>query len=780
MKIELTEKYMRKEPEYVKERGEKQENGLFGFGEKNEQCFKRERTGMGKDGSGKDVGLHLYRSMIGSLMYLTASRPDIMFAVYACVRHQVTPKECHLHAVKRIFRYLKEKGEHNVDFHPMVDFIEASPLRARIAQSSALPPVADEPASPIRDVNQGKACPTDSSFVADQDRANIAKTSTLPHESTSRGEGLGTPTEPHHTPSLEAQQSPHTALSSPSLPPATTEIIPTSTSTEIPTLRQYSRRARIAQSSALPTAADEPASLLGYDSQGEACPTVSVLEAGQDRANIIKTSALPHDSTPRVTSLAADEGSMKQQLNELTDLYTRLQRQQSEMDTNLETREEAGVERSTEKGSNDSEELVNVLTSFDATNILTSEVQVVSVPPVAEVSTVCIYGMVPTASPIFTIASVVTPYLRCRGKEKMVESYTSKKKKLQEKIDVQVAREMEEQMARKDQRRSEQIERDAEIARIHAEEELQMLIDGLDRNNEEMSLEKSKKSLFQFGSRLKTLCLWLLNKKEKDLREKDSVKETLSIRQATIDKDKELWVELKRLFEPDVKDQLWTDTQALMHDPLEWRLYDSCGVHYVLTRDQEIFMLVEKDYSLRKGLAIASSLNKAFDDEEANVQRALEESLKSVYDAPRGPLPPVVIREPESGNINRFQRRTSTPTGSSGYDESSSLYVELGLIDSEVESNEDVQGMDVGVQDEGQAGPKPGEQDEGQARPNPGDATASQPLSSPVVHARPNLEHMDLEATDISTKSHPKQMDEGFTTTAYPKVQENLKLTVEE
>nr|GEX20836.1 hypothetical protein [Tanacetum cinerariifolium] len=61
----------------------------------------------GKDGTGKDVDLHLYRSMIGSLMYLTASRPDIMFTVCACAKHQVTPKECHLHAAKRIFRYLK-------------------------------------------------------------------------------------------------------------------------------------------------------------------------------------------------------------------------------------------------------------------------------------------------------------------------------------------------------------------------------------------------------------------------------------------------------------------------------------------------------------------------------------------------------------------------------------------------------------------------------------------------------------------------------------------------
>nr|GEZ74326.1 hypothetical protein [Tanacetum cinerariifolium] len=88
------------------------------------------------------------------------------------------------------------------------------------------------------------------------------------------------------------------------------------------------------------------------------------------------------------------------------------------------------------------------------------------------------------------------------------------------------------------------------------------------------------------------------------------MKETLSIRQATSDKEKELWVKLKRLYEPDVKDQLWTQTQALMHDPVEWRLYDTCGVHHVLSRDQEIFMLVERDYPLRKGLAIVMINNK--------------------------------------------------------------------------------------------------------------------------------------------------------------------------
>ncbi|GJX20914.1 putative ribonuclease H-like domain-containing protein, partial [Tanacetum coccineum] len=60
-----------------------------------------------KDEEAEDVDVHLYRSMIGSLMYLTALRPDIMFVVCACTRFQVTPKVSHLHAVKRIFRYLK-------------------------------------------------------------------------------------------------------------------------------------------------------------------------------------------------------------------------------------------------------------------------------------------------------------------------------------------------------------------------------------------------------------------------------------------------------------------------------------------------------------------------------------------------------------------------------------------------------------------------------------------------------------------------------------------------
>ena len=60
-----------------------------------------------KDENAEDVDVHMYRSMIGSLMYLIATRADIMFAVCVCSRFQVSPKVSHLQAVKRIFRYLK-------------------------------------------------------------------------------------------------------------------------------------------------------------------------------------------------------------------------------------------------------------------------------------------------------------------------------------------------------------------------------------------------------------------------------------------------------------------------------------------------------------------------------------------------------------------------------------------------------------------------------------------------------------------------------------------------
>ncbi|GJT04775.1 hypothetical protein Tco_0839237 [Tanacetum coccineum] len=219
------------------------------------------------------------------------------------------------------------------------------------------------------------------------------------------------------------------------------------------------------------------------------------------------------------------------------------------------------------------------------------------------------------------------------------------------------------------------------------------------------------------------------------------------------------------------------------------------------------------DEAVDKGVL---EMEPAYNQEEADNQKAVEESLKDVHAAHQGLLPLVVIKESKSGKFQPlpevhgkgkeevdeeqaarvllnlqtlkkkspddqyiFQRRTPAPTESSGHDESSLIYAELGLTDSETESDEEVSGIDVGVQDEGQAGSNPGVQDEGQAGPIPGNAVASQPPSIHVVHDGPNLEHMDLEASDTSIQLNPEQMDEEFTTTSYLNVPENLKLPFE-
>nr|GEV69428.1 putative reverse transcriptase domain-containing protein [Tanacetum cinerariifolium] len=496
----------------------------------------------GKDRTGKDVDLHLYRSMIGSLMYLTASRPDIVFAVCAYTRHQVTPKECHLHAVKRIFRYLKghpklglwypkespfnltivatstteaeyvtaasgyrkvlwiqnqlldygdcsEKKlisvdyihtEENVadllikpfdaerfqylvtiDFHPIVDFVEASHLRIETTEEG----------TEILATVEGKLRTVSESSI----RRNLKlhdEAGIIP-----QGEGLGTPTEPHHTPSPEAQQTSPTYHYSPLLPPVPTEPLPIVIPTDTPQLRHYTRRVKIAQSLAFPPVADEPASPIVDVNQGKAFPTDSGLKADQDRANIPKTSTLPSDSTPKGTSLAADEGthelginSLKARIKLLEDKDRRVIEQSGD-NAPIKGRMLDEGEEIAERVSDDTEKMATILTLMDAESIVTSGgVQVVYTA--AEVATASVSipagsRVVHTASP--TIPTAALNFYHC------YRFYPLHEKKRKRK---------DEEMARDAQRMNEQIAKDAEIARIHVEEEVQIMIDGLDRNNE--------------------------------------------------------------------------------------------------------------------------------------------------------------------------------------------------------------------------------------------------------------------------------------------------------
>nr|GEU87312.1 hypothetical protein [Tanacetum cinerariifolium] len=272
---------------------------------------------------------------------------------------------------------------------------------------------------------------------------------------------------------------------------------------------------------------------------------------------------------------------------------------EEESEMSLELLREAVAERI----SNDSEEIARVLTSMDAATVLARGIDV----PTGN-------GFIPTAGPpaadISTgskVASTASPIVTAK-----------------------------EQQEKEDMRMNEQIARDAEVARIHAEEELQEstekandqdaeegILYGYDqkqlrveeeapemeKSTEEITEEKMKEMMqlvsvedvYVQALQVKHLIIDWKQLDREDLNQLWAlVKEYLSIRPATSEKEMKLWVELKRRYEPDPEDQLWTLTQKFMHAPVEWKLYDLSGVHHLTAKDKEIFMLVEKDYPFKK------------------------------------------------------------------------------------------------------------------------------------------------------------------------------------
>nr|GEX19725.1 hypothetical protein [Tanacetum cinerariifolium] len=336
--------------------------------------------------------------------------------------------------------------------------------------------------------------------------------------------------------------------------------------------------------------------------------------------------------------------------------------------------EELGVDKSTKKGSNDTEEMVNVLSSMEAANILSSGGTAFST---ASVSPADVFptASVPTVSAIFTTNSVATPYIRMSRAEadlsvgekiELISELVKYQDHLAEILKYQAQQSTP--SSKKEQRRfymsvlkshagwKTELFRGMTLERIK-EKFIPISHTSRSKPSQEQQFKVSKgvfeeelKGMMQLvpleDVYIKALQVkhpiidWEIHSEGKreywkiirlgghtrayqffvDIKQFDRedlhqlwifVKETFKIKQCTRDKENELWVELKRLFEPDSEDQLWTYHQAFMHDPLEWKLYDTCGVHHVSTKkNQEIFMLVEKDYPLRKGLATVMINNK--------------------------------------------------------------------------------------------------------------------------------------------------------------------------
>nr|GEX57673.1 hypothetical protein [Tanacetum cinerariifolium] len=357
-------------------------------------------------------------------------------------------------------------------------------------------------------------------------------------------------------------------------------------------------------------------------------------------ATIAKSSTLPHDTAPRVTSPAAVEGSMQQTINELTALCTSLVKilkdnqgvigARSADDAPLKGRridEEEGItgrvssdtkeiriqegEVAVERTSEDTEEMAIVLTSMDAATVLAGGIDIptgsyfipTAGPPVVDIHTSS--DAVPTASPIVATATVVNPYSRRKGKEVMVESDTPKKQRLKRKgfnLEQEKAKKQKTSIEVPDKEKSPE-----EIPKEKVKEMMQLVpikevyVQALQVKNPiidwkvHIKGQRSYWKIIRLGGSLACYQFFVDLLKHLDREDLNQlwvlVKEYLSIRPASSDKEIELWVELKRLYEPDPEDQLWTQTHNYMHAPIEWKLYDLSGVHHVTAKDKEIFML---------------------------------------------------------------------------------------------------------------------------------------------------------------------------------------------
>nr|GEV64203.1 hypothetical protein [Tanacetum cinerariifolium] len=441
------------------------------------------------------------RFMIGSLMYLTASRPDIMFVVCACARHQVTPKNCHLYVVKRIFRYLKG--------HPMLGlwYPKESPFDLVAYSDNDYGGANQDRKSTTRDDNVAdllpKAfdvgrfqylvaflvcvrCAEAFGCVIIRERTHTAKTFDLVWmwyggNSGNSANGLNKDPvclSPKSTSFNEFSSNIATAL----------VCLATNRTYNFSKMIFDGMMRNVKNETVFPTRD------VRY---GEAFPTVTSLDAGQDRENIAKTSAIPHEASPRVTSL----GGVKT----LEDNEKRREGFAQEDAPNIEGIDQGedllvgdtvkDSDKSADKRSDSTDEMANVLGTLGSVNILASRgLRLVFITASLSVATSSIVfspdvattsGSFLTAA-IFTTASVATPntivtrssrgvVIKCSSLISVNIPFINKKDKGKGKV---TEPKQPNQIIRK------QDERDSEIARIHAESELEMMIAELDMSNE--------------------------------------------------------------------------------------------------------------------------------------------------------------------------------------------------------------------------------------------------------------------------------------------------------
>nr|GEZ34081.1 hypothetical protein [Tanacetum cinerariifolium] len=467
-------------------------------------------------------------------------------------------------------KFIFQKGQFSHQWKYLIHTIMHFTQRARIAQSLALPPVADEPASPLRDVSQGEACPTVSSLDAEQNRPAKAQS-----ELVSRFEA-----QELEINSLKARikllKDKDRGVQN------TLEMMPQSRGgatilasrvAEVPT-----GSGSIPPAIGVPTGSGSIPPAIGVPTGSGSIPPAIGVPTGSD---MVPTAGLIFATASVVTP------------------YTR--RKGKEIMVESETLKKKKIARDAKIARiHVEEELQIMIDGLDRNNKTVAKY-------LQE------YHQFATELPIERRIKLISDLVRYQDNYAKEEAKRFKRKGIRFEQEsakkLKTLEEVHKEVKTPDKVPEEKVKEMMQLVPIKEVylEALQVkhpIIDWKVHTEGQRSYWKitrlgGSSANYQFFMNL------LKHLDREDLNQLWAlVKKSLNIRPASSDKEMELWVELKRLYEPDVKDQLWTHTHNMMHALVEWKLYDSCRVHHVTSKDNEIFMLIEKDYPLRKGQVI--------------------------------------------------------------------------------------------------------------------------------------------------------------------------------
>ncbi|GJZ88284.1 hypothetical protein Tco_0660066 [Tanacetum coccineum] len=757
-----------------------------------------------KDAEAKDVDVHLYRSMIGSLMYLTSSRPDIIFVVCACARFQVTPKVSHIRVVKRIFRYLKgqpklglwypKESPFDLEAYSDSDYAGASLDRKSTTgandeiqvNTDGLPyywyaftknptiyvSLIDKfwQTATVRTVDNGEQ---EITATVDGKEFTITEASVRRHLQLADVDGISVllTTKIFDQLSLMGQ-----VLNKVTELPQTSEPIPNVPDEAV--YEEWDDRVKRATTTAASLDAEQASGNINT-TQSTAIPNVpfpQVISAGGSprcqeaiggsialtRSERVPTP--PHDTPhPSVHTLGSDEGSMI--LQELTVLCTSLSKKVESLEAYLkQTKQVYGVaytklimkvknlrrlsrqaipEGEPKFQEDQPEDQLRVFSSAKVLADASKENVHTYTRRRKAVSTGS--GGISTTSRLFSTAkesvstagasmpvstagmvqevniSIPSPVvIKDKGKGKMKESKAEqiKRTKLeqeQDRLGHEAAVRLQEELDEEERQRMARVHKAAQsFTKLQAEErnkysevdqakmlqlkrysfdELKELFETTMKNvntfvpmetedrgrASELEAGSSQATIIDFaevgsskrdaeakldheGSKKQKTNEVLGSVQEQPEEEENElsniqsltgrftlknlenikrssglnlVKERFSSTEPTDDKERALWVELKRLFEPNTDDTLWK-LQIYMHDPLKWRLYDTCGVHHVsIERGIDIFMLVEKEYPLSKGVLTLMLVNRLLVEQHSEMANELLRKIFIQANRPR-------------------------------------------------------------------------------------------------------------------------------------------------